>query len=69
MSTNPPAREIASSGTRQGIYVLAALFGVMVVFLAQGILERVARRAQQGFAPPGSNVQTLATSTLILPAL
>ena len=69
MSTNPPARETTSPGARQGMCVPAVLFGVVVVFLAQGILERVVRRAQQGFAPPGSNVQTLAASTLMLPAL
>lgn len=69
MSTNPPAREPASPDARQGMCVPAVLFGIVVVFLAQGILGRVVLRAQQGFAPPGSNAQSLAASTLMLPAL
>lgn len=52
MSTNPPAREPASPDARQGMCVPAVLFGIVVVFLAQGILGRVVLRAQQGFAPP-----------------
>ena len=69
MSTNPPAREPASPDARQGMCVPAVLFGIVVVFLAQGILGRVVLRAQQGFAPTGSNAQSLAASTLMLPAL
>ena len=69
MSTTPPAREATSPEARQGMCVPAVLFGIGVVFLAQGILEPVVRRAQQGLLPPGANTQALAASILMLPAL
>ena len=69
MTTNPPVQDATSPDARQGLDVAAVLFGVVIVFLAQGILGRVVQRAQQSFLPPGPGTHTLTGSTLMLPAL
>lgn len=69
MTTNPPLRDTTSPDARQGLDVAAVLFGVVIVFLAQGVLGRVVQRAQQGLLPPGPVTHTLAGSTLMLPTL
>ena len=69
MTTNPPLRDTTSPDARQGLDVAAVLFGVVIVFLAQGVLGRVVQRAQQGLLPPGPVTHTLAGSALMLPTL
>ena len=69
MTTNPPLRDTTSPDARQGLDVAAVLFGVVIVFLAQGVLGRVVQRAQQGLLPPGPGTHTLAGSALMLPTL
>ena len=69
MTTNPPLRDSTSPDARQGLDVAAVLFGVVIVFLAQGVLGRVVQRAQQGLLPPGPGTHTLAGSALMLPTL
>lgn len=66
---NLPSQETSSSERQQYVRIMAVLFTVAVVFLAQGFLWRVVWRAQQNLLPPGSNVRTWAMSTLTLPAL
>ena len=69
MTTNPPLRDTTSPDARQGLDVAAVLFGVVIVFLAQGVLARVVQRAQQCLLPPGPGTHTLAGSALMLPTL
>ncbi len=69
MTTNPSLRNATFPDARHGLDVTAVLFGIVIVFLAQGILGRVVQRAQQSLLPPGPGTHTLIGSTLTLPAL
>ena len=69
MTTNPSLRNATFPDARHGLDVTAVLFGIVIVFLAQGILGRVVQRAQQSLLPPDSGTHTLIGSTLTLPAL
>ena len=69
MTTNPPLRNATFPDARHGLDITAVLFGIVIVFLAQGILGRVVQRAQQSLLPPDPGTHTLIGSTLTLPAL
>ena len=69
MTTNPSLRNATFPDARHGLDVTAVLFGIVIVFLAQGVLGRVVQRAQQGLLPPGPVTHTLAGSALMLPTL
>ena len=68
MTTNPSLRNATFPDARHGLDITEVLFGIVIVFLAQGI-GRVVQRAQQSLLPPGPGTHTLIGSTLTLPAL
>ena len=52
MTTNPSLRNATFPDARHGLDVTAVLFGIVIVFLAQGILGRVVQRASRASSRP-----------------